>query len=57
MLTKDECSYVMYKRILKDILETERYCDYADVINGSRKDFLVLRHDIEFSVERAFQLA
>lgn len=57
MFTKDDCSYQTYRRILNDIKRTGLYCDYADVIYENRKKYFVLRHDIEFSIDRAYQLS
>ena len=49
-------SYSMYRRILKDILLTKKYLDYSDV-NKETNEYVLLRHDVEFSVERAFDLS
>ena len=47
-------SYGEYKNILNNILTTGKYRDYADIYPDM--DFIVLRHDVEFSLERALQL-
>lgn len=47
-------SYREYRQILADMLATGRYCDYTEVREG--QPFVVLRHDVEFSVERAYRL-
>lgn len=57
MFSKEDCSFDTYRRILRDIKSTGKYCDYADVISEDKDMFLVLRHDIEFSVDRAFKLS
>ncbi len=57
MFTKEDCCYKSYRRILNDIKATEMYCDYKDVIEQDRQKYFVLRHDIEFSVDRAYHLS
>ena len=47
-------SYIEYKAIIINILATGKYRDYADVM--PEKPFIVLRHDIEFSPERALKM-
>lgn len=49
------CDYKEYRKILRNIKESEKYCDYE--IAKNLNEFVVLRHDIEFSIERAFQLS
>ena len=49
-------SYENYTKILKLLQQTGKYMDYAQV-QDSTQEFAVLRHDIEFSVERAFAMA
>lgn len=48
-------SYDRYRKILSDIAASGKYCDYADAIGAD--EFLILRHDIEFSVERAYEMS
>lgn len=57
MFLKEDCCFDTYRRILRDIKGTGKYCDYADVLSESRDEFLVLRHDIEFSIDRAYNLS
>lgn len=57
MFQKADCNYQSYRKILKDIIATGKYCDYRDVLEQKKEDFFVLRHDIEFSIDRAFQMA
>lgn len=57
MFTREDCCYRNYRRILRDIKETGVYCDYADVLSEKREKYLVLRHDIEFSIDRAYELS
>lgn len=57
MFLKEDCSFDAYRCILRDIKSTGKYCDYVDVISEDRDLFLVLRHDIEFSIDRAFNLS
>lgn len=59
MFTKEDCSFKAYRKLLQNIKETGKYCDYADVlkISGGGQRWLILRHDIEFSIDRAYQLS
>ncbi len=57
MFQKSDCSYAAYRKILCDIKDSGKYCDYADVIKEKRDQYLILRHDIEFSIERAYRLS
>lgn len=57
MFSKEDCSFEAYRDLLKEIRDTGKYCDYADVITEDRDKFLVLRHDIEFSIDRAYRLS
>ncbi len=57
MFAKEDCCYNTYRRILHDIKGTGIYCDYSDVLAESRKKYFVLRHDIEFSIDRAYSLS
>lgn len=51
-------SYDLYRRIIRDIKASGKYADYADVIYGNKKDeFVIMRHDVEFSMERAYELS
>ncbi len=55
MFEKQDCNYTTYRGIIKNIVETGRYMDYAEALNAD--EFIVMRHDIEFSVDRAYNLA
>lgn len=57
MFDKEDCSYESYRNLLTDIKSTGRYCDYSDVVKDGRDAYLILRHDIEFSIDRAYGLA
>ncbi len=48
-------SYSEYRNILRNIKESGRLLDYIDAVNAS--EFLILRHDVEFSLDRAFKMA
>lgn len=48
-------SYDTYRRILKNIKKSGKCMDYWEALKS--EEFLILRHDIEFSVERAFLMA
>lgn len=55
MFEKNDSSYSEYKKILQLIKDTGKYMDYSEAINST--EFIVLRHDIEFSIERAYNLS
>lgn len=57
MFSKEDCSFAAYKGLLRAVKDTGKYCDYADVVAENRDKFLVLRHDIEFSIDRAYRLS
>ena len=48
-------SYADYKEIIKIIQSTDRYAHYADAMGKDK--FIIMRHDVEYSVERAYELA
>ena len=48
-------SYEDYKEIIRIIQSTGRYMDYQHALNSDR--FIIMRHDVEYSVERAYELA
>lgn len=48
-------SYEDYKQILKIIKSTGRQSSYKKAIG--KDDFIIMRHDVEYSVERAYQLS
>ena len=48
-------SYEDYKRIVEAVKETGLACDYKKAIN--RDSFVIMRHDVEYSVERAYRLS
>ena len=50
-------SYDEYRLMLRKIQEHLPIIDYADVIRYDSKKYCVIRHDIEFSIDRAYQLA
>ena len=56
MTTYPVFSHAEYKFIMKTILENLPVLDYQD-INTKTESYCVIRHDIEFSLERAYQLA
>ena len=49
-------SYENYTHMCREILNTKRLCDYADVPDGRASEFIILRHDVEFSPYRAYCL-
>ena len=50
-------SYIEYKNIIELIKAKRRICDFKDVLRFGHDIFCVLRHDIEFSIDRALSLA
>ncbi len=48
-------TYDTYRSILSDVLATGKLCDYPEA--RTRASFIILRHDIEFSIERALIMA
>ena len=48
-------SYSEYRTILRSIKVSGKLMDYKEAISAS--EFLVLRHDVEFSLDRAFAMA
>ena len=44
-------NYSKYRGILSDIIRTGRYCDFKEIEPDT--SFIVLRHDVDFSPERA----
>jgi len=51
-------SFDVYKEMIRNIQATKKYCDYADVVADDYGDslFIVLRHDVEYSPERALKM-
>lgn len=50
-------SFENYQKMCSCIKETGLLCDYSDVLKRGLDQFIILRHDVEFSPERAYQLA
>ena len=48
-------SFEDYKEIIRIIQATGRHANYADAL--SKDKFVIMRHDVEYSVERAYELA
>ena len=48
-------SFEDYKEIIRIIKTTDRYMDYHKAIHSDK--FILMRHDVEYSVERAYELA
>lgn len=48
-------SFRVYREIIKDIQKTGRACGYEEA--QTRDQFIIMRHDIEFSIDRAFRLS
>ena len=48
-------SYEEYREIIRIIKESGRYCGYKAALE--RDSFVIMRHDVEYSVERAYELS
>ena len=48
-------SYDDYREIISIIKSTGRHCSYAEALG--KDNFVIMRHDVEYSVERAYQMA
>ena len=48
-------SFDDYREIIRIIKATGRQCSYAEALG--RDSFIIMRHDVEYSVDRAWQLA
>lgn len=55
MFKKQECQFDTYRSIITKIKQTGRYMDYIDAIDSN--EFIIMRHDIEFSIDRAHKMA
>lgn len=49
-------SYNEYKEIIREIKKTGKYMDYIDVKNNTEM-FIILRHDVDFDIKRAYNFA
>ena len=52
-MIESQFSYENYRKIL--LKYKERFCDFSDV--SDKNSFVLLRHDVEFSTQRALQIA
>lgn len=48
-------SYDNYREIIKLIKKSGRGSDFSGALN--KDEFIIMRHDVEFSVERAYALS
>lgn len=48
-------SYAEYRKIIRDVKKTGRHMNYAEA--QGKPGFVIMRHDIEFSIERAYALS
>lgn len=48
-------SFDDYREIIRIIKASKRHANYADALG--RESFVIMRHDVEYSVERAYELA
>ncbi|MBT3690359.1 hypothetical protein HOE31_03410 [bacterium] len=55
-MLKESFSYGEYKNIIEGLTKYLPLMDYSE-INKETEKFLVLRHDVEFSIERAYEFA
>jgi hypothetical protein len=49
-------SYLEYADLIRKVIASDRYMDFGE-IGPDTESFIVLRHDVEFSVERSLQMA
>ena len=50
-------SYNEYKKIVDVVRNNSNIVDYKDVLNNNLDKFCIFRHDVEFSIQRALDLA
>ncbi len=55
-MTTYSFSYANYRRLLLDAKATGAVCDYADVLKNAPEQYVIIRHDVEFSPLRAWKL-
>ena len=48
-------SYDEYRKIIKSIQESGKQATFEEAIE--MQEFVIMRHDVEFSVDRAYQLS
>lgn len=48
-------SFDDYREIIRIIKSTGRHCGYAEALR--KEQFIIMRHDVEYSVERAYQMS
>ena len=48
-------SYDVYRSIIRDIQATGKGMSYSEAIG--KEEFVIMRHDIEFSIDRAYLLS
>ena len=48
-------SYDDYREIIRIIQAEDRHCGYAEALGKER--FIIMRHDVEYSVDRAYQMS
>lgn len=48
-------SYEVYRKIIRDVKATGKAMGYKEAAN--KEEFIIMRHDVEFSLDRAYQLS
>ena len=48
-------SFAEYRKIISNVKKTGKHMNYADALG--KPEFVIMRHDIEFSIERAYALS
>ncbi len=48
-------SYDVYRQIIKDVKASGKQCSFHDALD--KDEFLIMRHDVEFSLERAYAMS
>lgn len=56
-MTEYRFSHDNYRKMCELIKAEGTLCDYKDVLDKKLEKFIILRHDVEFSPERAYNLA
>ena len=54
-MDKFQPSYDNYRKIIRAFKESGKYMDFPDALD--KEEFLLLHHDVEFSLDKAYALA
>lgn len=56
MLDMNHFSYAYYQKLINTLKTSIPIIDFSDITQKDNR-FFILRHDVEFSVEKAYELA